>query len=229
MASLQEFFLKNNLNGLGHNKFELINPKTLIVDLNGRLWIKVGAMVAYDGNISFERESMTEHGVGKAFKKAITGEGVSLTKAMGKGNLILAEKSKIISIIDLANEELVVSSSNILAFEDRLNWDIQRIKSLSGFLVSGMFNVHIKGVGSLALISDGEPIALKVTPNNPIYTDPQATIAWTGNVEPTLKTDIQLKSLFGRGSGESIQMEFTTTTEGYVIIQPSENEVISNN
>ena len=59
-----------------------------------------------------------------------------------------------------------------------------------------------------------------MTPDNPIMTDPNATVAWSGSLTPEFKTDIQLKSLFGRGSGESFQMQFAG--EGFVVVQPFE-------
>ncbi|MDR7667084.1 AIM24 family protein [Methanosarcina sp. Z-7115] len=46
------------------------------------------------------------------------------------------------------------------------------------------------------------------------------SIAWSGNIEPEIKKDISLKTLVGRGSGESLQMAFRG--EGFVLIQPYE-------
>ncbi len=54
----------------------------------------------------------------------------------------------------------------------------------------------------------------------PARTDPSATIAWAGSLHPELRTDVSLKTFFGRGSGESIQMEFNG--DGFVVIQPYE-------
>ena len=64
------------------------------------------------------------------------------------------------------------------------------------------------------------PMTLKVTPQEPISCDPNATVAWSGSLEPEFKTDISLKTFFGRGSGESIQMLFRG--DGFVVIQPKE-------
>jgi len=54
----------------------------------------------------------------------------------------------------------------------------------------------------------------------PVITDPNATVAWSGNLTPEFKTDISLKTFFGRGSGESLQMVFRG--DGFVVIQPYE-------
>nr|WP_238380678.1 AIM24 family protein [Methanolobus vulcani] len=59
-----------------------------------------------------------------------------------------------------------------------------------------------------------------VSSDRPVFTDPNATVAWSGNLQPDIKTDISLKTLVGRSSGESIQMAFKG--EGFVVIQPYE-------
>ncbi len=66
----------------------------------------------------------------------------------------------------------------------------------------------------------GQPLVLKVRPNTPLYTDPNATVAWSGNLTPSIKTDVSLKTFIGRGSGESFQMKFEG--DGWVIVQPYE-------
>ena len=76
------------------------------------------------------------------------------------------------------------------------------------------------GTGLIAITTHFEPITLRVQPGAPVRTDPNATIAWSGNLQPQFKTDVSLKSFLGRGSGESIQMEFNG--EGFVVVQPYE-------
>jgi uncharacterized protein (AIM24 family) len=72
----------------------------------------------------------------------------------------------------------------------------------------------------LALTTHYDPITLRVTPQTPVVTDPNATVAWSGSLVPEFKTDISLKTFFGRGSGESLQMVFRG--DGFVVIQPYE-------
>jgi uncharacterized protein (AIM24 family) len=43
-------------------------------------------------------------------------------------------------------------------------------------------------------------------------------------VTTSIRTDIKMKNLIGRGSGESIQMAFAG--QGWVLVQPSEGQVI---
>ena len=72
----------------------------------------------------------------------------------------------------------------------------------------------------VAITTHYEPLALLVTPEQPVFTDPNATVAWSGSLSPDIKTDISLKTLLGRGSGESIQSVYTG--EGFVVVQPYE-------
>ena len=72
----------------------------------------------------------------------------------------------------------------------------------------------------MAITTHYDPVTLIVTPDNPVTTDPNATIAWSSSLNPKFKTDMSLKTLVGRGGGESIQTEFTG--EGFVVIQPYE-------
>ena len=58
--------------------FEIENKSTLQINLSGMVYAKAGAMVAYRGNVKFSRKSALEDGLGKLFKKALTGEGMTL-------------------------------------------------------------------------------------------------------------------------------------------------------
>ena len=70
-------------------------------------------------------------------------------------------------------------------------------------------------------VAIGQPRpALRVTPQQPVFTDPNATIAWSGTLMPEFKTDVSLKTFFGRGSGESLQMQWQG--DGFVVVQPYE-------
>jgi uncharacterized protein (AIM24 family) len=218
--SLRDFVTRTAERDRGHGVFELETARFLEVNLNGRMNIKVGSMVAYEGQIKFTREGVLDQGVGNFLKKAISGEGMRLSYADGHGQLYLADSGKKIIILKLMNESLVVNGNDVLAFEPTLPHKITMMKKLVGFVAGGLFNVRFDGSGLLAITSHYEPMTLKVEPGRPVTTDPHATIAWSGSLNPQLKTDVSLKSFLGRGSGESIQMYFEG--EGFVVVQPYE-------
>jgi uncharacterized protein (AIM24 family) len=94
------------------------------------------------------------------------------------------------------------------------------IRRIAGMMAGGLFSVRLTGTGMVALTTHGEPLTLRVTPNDPVSTDPNATVAWSENLTPELKTDISFKTLLGRGGGETFQMLFRG--DGFVVVQPYE-------
>ena len=202
--------------------FTLQNKRLLKVELSeGGVLAKNGSMVAYQGDVHFEHKG---GGVGRFLKKAATGESLRLMEASGSGELFLADQAMLVHTMVLRDESITVNGRNILAFGDGIDWDVTRVKGgAAGMLAGGLFNIHLSGSGPVALLSDGEPVRLKVE-DAPTFADPQAAIAWSGDVTTNLKTDVQMKSLVGMGSGESIQIGFSG--QGWVLVQPSEGRPV---
>ncbi len=205
---------------LGQGVFELEQDRILEVNLKGSIWTKTGSMIAYLGQVKFEREAILQQGLGNLLKKAVSGEGTRLTKATGDGKLYLADAGKKITILELNGESIFVNANDVLAFEMSLTYDIKMMRKMAAMLSGGLFNARFQGNGMLAITSHYDPLTLRVTPQRPVVTDPNATIAWSGNLSPEFKTDVSLKTFFGRGSGESLQMLFQG--DGFVVVQPYE-------
>jgi uncharacterized protein (AIM24 family) len=219
--SISEFVQRTAQQDRGQGLFEMESERVLEVNLaNAMIWTKTGSMVAYLGQIKFTREGMLEHGLGNMLKKAFTGEGARLTKAEGAGKLYLADQGKKITILELANESIFVNGNDVLAFEPSLKFNITMMRKIAAMVSGGLFNVRFEGGGMLAITTHYEPITLRVTPGKPVFTDPNATIAWSGTLTPEFKTDVSLKTFLGRGSGESFQMMFNG--DGFVVVQPYE-------
>lgn len=218
--SIKQFVQQTKQQESARDFFELETDRLLEVNLNGQVWAKAGSMISYEGNIKFEREGMLEHGLGKFVKKALSGEGAQLMKANGQGKLYVADSGKKITILDLEGESIFINGNDLLAFQDGLDWDIKLMRRVAGMMAGGLFNVRLEGHGLVAFTSHYEPLTLLVTPDTPVFTDPNATVAWSGSLEPDFVTDVQLKSFFGRGSGESVQMKFSGN--GFVVVQPFE-------
>ncbi len=219
--SISEFVTKTEQQDLNQGIFEMESDRMLEINLDGMLWIKKGAMIAYRGDMKFTREGVLEHGVGKLLKRTLTGEGTRLTKVEGRGKLYLADMAKKITILELEpSTPICVNGNSVLAFESSIGWDLQLMKRIAGMLAGGLFNMAFSGAGHVAITSHFDPLTLRVKPGMPVFTDPNATVAWSGNLKPELKTDISLKTFFGRGSGESLQMRFDG--DGVVIVQPCE-------
>jgi uncharacterized protein (AIM24 family) len=201
--------------------FALQNSKLLKVSLSQEtIQAKQGSMVAYQGDVKFEHAG--SGGMSRMLKKAMTGEGQSLMKMEGSGEVFLADTAQDIHLLYLENEKITVNGPNLLAFDADIDWSIERMKGASGMMGGGLYNTALQGTGWIAILSDGPPVMLDVG-SAPTFADAQAAITWSSGVSTSLKTDLKLKSLVGRGSGESIQMAFTG--EGWVLVQPSEGRI----
>ncbi|MCA3748147.1 MAG: AIM24 family protein [Rubrobacter sp.] len=200
-------------------RFTLQNSSMLKVRLEGdEVQALLGSMVAYQGDIRFEYKG---GGLGRLFKRALTGEGVRLMACRGTGDLFLAHDKRKIMIIDLDGEQMTVNGDNVLAFEPGIDWDIRRVEG-AGRLAGGLFNVVLEGRGQVAVTSDGEPVLLDT--NTPTFADPDSVVAWSGGVRTRIKSDVSFKTFLGRGSGETFQIAFEGP--GWVLVQPSEGPVV---
>ncbi len=214
--SLQRF--KETESGEG---FSLQNPRLLKVELKDvAIQAKAGSMVAYQGDVKFEHAG--SGGMGRLLKKMATGEGVTLMKASGNGEVFLAQDAQEVHLVELEQDSLTVNGANLLAFDAGIDWDIKKVEGASGVIAGGLFNVVLSGTGTIAVLSDGPPLLLDVA-EAPTFADPNAAITWSSGVKTSVKTDVSLKTLIGRASGESIQLAFSG--DGWLLIQPSEGRV----
>ncbi|MCX6856973.1 MAG: hypothetical protein NTV80_18940 [Verrucomicrobia bacterium] len=78
--TLTEFAHQTSQKDATTDAFELESPNMLEVRLNGRVWTKMGTMIAYYGEVHFKREGAFENGLGHFLKKAVSSEGTTLTK-----------------------------------------------------------------------------------------------------------------------------------------------------
>jgi uncharacterized protein (AIM24 family) len=201
--------------------FALQNSKLLKVSLDQvTIQAKAGSMVAYQGEVSFEHAG--SGGLSRMVKKAMSGEGTTLMKMSGTGEVFLAETAQDVHLLYLENDAITVNGANLLAFDAGIDWDIKRVEGVSGMMGGGLFNTALTGTGWVAIVSDGPPVLLN-TGEAATFADPQAAITWASSLQTSIKTNIKMKNFIGRGSGESIQMAFAG--QGWVLVQPSEGRV----
>ncbi len=178
--------------------------------------VKAGSMVAYTGDITFTGKSSAEGGLTGFVKEAVSGEGTPVMEAEGSGHLYIAEQSKKVQVLDLDEGEAIsVNGNDVLAFESSVEYEINTVSSISGMAAGGLTNVFLSGPGEIAISTHGDPLV--ITP--PVYTDPDATVAWSANLSPSFEVNKMFE--IGQTSGESIQMEFTGS-DGFVVVQPNE-------
>ena len=214
---LNDFVSQNEPDETGE-RFELENSKLLDIDVDGKVIAKVGSMIAYDGDLSFTGKSSAEGGLTGMIKSKVTSEGTPVMEIDGQGHVYLADQEKKIQILELgAGESISVNGNDVLAFEDRVDYEIGTIGSLGGASAAGLLNVFLSGPGTVAITTHGDPLVL----SPPVRTDPDATVAWSGNLSPSLKSDRSLKDSIGQSSNETYQMSFEGSS-GFVVVQPFE-------
>ena len=196
--------------------FRLENNRLLDVPVDGTVMVKAGSMVAYTGDMTFTGKASAEGGLTGFVKEAVSSEGTPVMAAEGHGHLYVADRSKKVQVLDLdAGESISVSGNDVLAFESGVDYEINTIGSVSGAVAGGLTNVYLTGPGQVAVSTHGDPLVL--TP--PVITDPDATVAWSGDLSPSISMNKALE--IGQTSDETVQMEFTGS-EGFVVIQPHE-------
>jgi len=221
VKTLQEFVSNTKEKDLSGDAFELESSHMLEARVDGLIWAKAGSMIARKGAIKFTRQGLMEQGLGNLLKKAVSGEGMTLMKIEGQGRVYLADVGKKVTLLRLQGESIFVNGNDVLATEATIANEIKMMRKAAGMMTGGLFNVKLSGHGLVAITSHYEPLTLPVNATTgPVFTDPNATVAWSGGLSPEIVTDINIKTLIGRGSGESIQLRFAG--EGWVVVQPYE-------
>jgi uncharacterized protein (AIM24 family) len=209
-----------NLEAATTDRFTLQNSRMLRVALNGDVMARQGSMVAYQGEVDFAFQG--SGGMGKFLKKAFTGEGVSLMKVTGRGDVFFADDAMEIHLINLENDALTVNGRNVLAFDSTLSWDIKRVEGAT-MMAGGVFNTTFTGTGTVAITAHGSPVVLDV--DAPTYADIQAAVGWSTSLSTSLRRTAGAGALIGRGSGEAYQLVFSG--QGFVIVQASEGRIVA--
>jgi uncharacterized protein (AIM24 family) len=196
--------------------FALQNAKMLKVALaGGTVMARQGSMVAYQGEVDFAYQG--SGGVAKMFKKAFTGEGMSLMKVSGSGQVFLAHQADEVALLELEGDSCTVNGDSVLAFTGGLDWDIHRAEGAT-MLSGGLFNTTFSGRGMLAVTVFGTPVALRV--DAPTYVDMQSAVLWTSGLTTSIRRTTTAGAVIGRGSGEAYQL--CLTGDGIVVVQASE-------
>ncbi|MFB6186518.1 MAG: AIM24 family protein [Halobacteriaceae archaeon] len=211
-----EEFTRSNQPTEGTEGFQKENNRLLDIPVDGTVMVKAGTMIGYTGEMTFTGRASAEGGLTGFVKEAVTSEGTPVMEADGQGHLYVADQGKKVQVLDLdENESISVNGTDILAFESKINYEINTIDSISGAAAGGLTNVYLTGPGQVAITTHGDPLVM--TP--PVVTDPDATVAWSTNLSPSFQTNKAFE--IGQTSGEGIQMNFTGS-EGFVVIQPHE-------
>jgi len=215
-----EIFAQPNQEAQTAERFSLHHRKTLRVVLGEPVLAAKGAMVAYQGRVSFEHKSAGS--LGKMMRRLVTSEDTPLMTVSGQGEVFFADIAKDIFLVDLEGDALSVNGTSLLAMDASLDYDVHRVKG-AGMVSGGMFNTLIKGQGTVALTSDGQPLILDCS-QAPTFVDINAAVCWSANLVPQVVSSMNVRSMLRGGSGEAFQYAFQGP--GIVVVQPSEGPAV---
>ncbi|WP_405603129.1 AIM24 family protein [Streptomyces sp. NBC_01410] len=193
------------------------NAKSIKYAVNGEMHARQGSMIAFRGNLQFERKGQ---GIGGMLKRAVTGEGLALMAVRGQGEAWFAHEAQNCFIVDIdQGDALTINGRNVLCFDATLSYEIKTVKG-AGMSGGGLFNSVFTGYGKLAVICDGNPIVIPVTGQQPVYVDTDAVVGWSAQLNTSLHRSQSVGSMIRGGSGEAVQLMLQG--EGFVIVRPSE-------
>lgn len=202
-------------------EFSLKNPGLLRANLNNETILsRAGAMVAYDGEVKFSKAILGGESLLGALKRRITNEVTPLMTCEGRGIVYFAHEALEVSVLTLAADKLFVESNSLLAYEPSLDSNVAFAGLHGAASGQGLFTTTLTGNGQIAIISHGGILQLQVTPTMPLFIDPDAFIAYQGDLEREFILDVNWKTMIGQTSGETYQIKFSGS--GVVMIQPSE-------
>ncbi|WP_337060751.1 AIM24 family protein [Kineococcus sp. G2] len=206
--------------------WRLGTPRVLVVDLDGSaasaVRARTGAMVAYEGEVTFKHAGAGGGGgLRAAFKQRVTGESLPLVEVSGRGSVHFAVDAGHVLLLDLAGQALKAESESLLCLSEGLRTDVVFSGLQGASSGQGLFTTSVTGHGRVALVSlGGPPIALRVSPGTPLVVDPDAYVGALGDVRQSFVTDVSWRNLLGESSGEAFSLRFEG--QGTVFIQPEE-------
>jgi uncharacterized protein (AIM24 family) len=195
----------------------LQNAKSVKYAVNGEMHARQGSMIAFRGNLQFERKGQ---GIGGMLKRAVTGEGLALMAVRGQGEAWFAHEAANCFIVDIEQgDALTINGRNVLCFDATLSYEIKTVKG-AGMAGGGLFNSVFTGYGKLAVMCEGSPIVIPVSHQQPVFVDTDAVVGWSAQLHTSLHRSQSVGSMIRGGSGEAVQLKLEG--EGFVIVRPSE-------
>ncbi|MFE9860319.1 AIM24 family protein [Streptomyces sp. NPDC005780] len=195
----------------------LQNAKSIKYAVNGEMHARQGSMIAFRGDLQFERKGQ---GLGGMLKRAVTGEGLPLMAVRGQGEAWFAHEAANCFIVEMEQGDvLTINGRNVLCFDATLAYEIKTVKG-AGMTGGGLFNSVFSGYGKLGLMCEGNPIVIPVTPQQPVCVDTDAVVGWSAHLNTSLHRSQSVGSMLRGGSGEAVQLRLEG--EGFVIVRPSE-------
>ncbi|MFJ2606209.1 AIM24 family protein [Streptomyces sp. NPDC091279] len=197
-----------------------------------RLFSQRGAMLAYQGEVSFTPNLQGgQGGIMSAIGRRVANEATPLMTVEGSGTVLFGHGGHHVQVIELTGDTLYVEADRLLAFEGTLRQGTMFMGAQGGVMGmvrgqvtgQGLFTTTLQGQGAVAVMAHGGVFEIPITPQRPVHVDPQAYVAHHGDVRNKLSTALGWRDMVGRGSGEGFQLELSGN--GSVFVQASEDKL----
>ena len=157
------------------------------VDFSGKVFIKQGTIYSYSGNLTFW------------VKEKRPGARPALVIVTGTGRLILTDREREITFMQVADEPVFVEPNHLLACEEGLQPRYVRL----GDEAAGVEVIALEGRGMVALSVASKPLPLTVKPGVPVSVPASSVIMWTGPLVAYVVDDPEIYAVLLRSAGSS--------------------------
>jgi uncharacterized protein (AIM24 family) len=173
----------------GTECFRFLENNLMEIDFSGKVFIKQGTIYSYSGNLTFW------------VKEKRPGGKPALVIITGSGKLILTDRDREITFMQVEGETLYVEPSHLLACEETLTPRYVALGADAGDLEM----LALDGRGMVALSVASKPLSLAVTPGLPVSVPSSSIITWSGPLLPQLVRDEQIiEAMLPGGQGRPL-------------------------
>jgi len=151
--------------------FRALENNLMEVEFSGKVYIKQGTIYSYGGNLTFW------------VKDKRPGGHAALVIVTGTGKVILSDKDRQITFMQVENELIHVEPAHLLACEEQLNPRYVPVGD------GGLEFLALEGRGMVALSVTGKPLPLAVGPELPVSVPSSSIITWSGELTASVVED----------------------------------------
>jgi hypothetical protein len=165
--------------------FRFLENNLMEIDFSGKVFIKQGTIYSYGGNLTFW------------VKDRRPGGQPALVIITGTGKVILTDKDREVTFMQVQDETIFIEPAHLLACEESLTPRYVQV----GADTSGLEVLALEGRGMVALSVASKPLALPVTPDLPVSVPASSIITWSGGLTPHIVDDQQIYAVMAPASG----------------------------
>jgi uncharacterized protein (AIM24 family) len=156
--------------------FRFLQSNLMEIEFSGKVFIKQGTIYSYSGNLTFW------------VKEKRRGGSPALVIITGTGRVLLTDKDREVTFMQVQEEAVFVEPSHLLACEETLTPRYVAV----GDAPEPLEFLALEGTGMIALAVASRPLPLTITRDLPVSVPAASVISWSGAVTAHAVNDRQL-------------------------------------